>query len=383
MGKWLTRAEALRALGVRVQTLYAYASRGKIAVSRDPGNPRRSLYSSEDIAAMIARRERGRRPEAIAAGTIWLGEPIIATAISTIHAGRLYYRGRDAIKLAETATLEDVAAVLWNAPAVPRFRADRQAASARLSMRSRAYAAVAEAAATGAPTLGRASSVLGEEAATLMGRLASAFGAVPGQLPVHVRLARGWRLERTSVDVIRRALVLLADQELTNSVFAARVTASTGASLAACMLAGIASAAGPLHGGATVRVQGLLKEIERTSADEVIQRHLASGWPIPGFGHYMYSDGDPRASKLLEAFEPRPRLKQMIAKVSASTGLAPTIDLALAALADRYKLPDDAPFALFAIGRSVGWLAHSIEQVITNPGTMIRPRARYIGPALT
>ena len=70
----------------------------------------------------------------------------------------------------------------------------------------------------------------------------------------------------------------------------------------------------------------------------------------------------------------------MIAKVNAATGQRPTIDVALAALVARFGLPKDAPFALFAIGRSVGWLAHSIEQVTT--GTMIRPRARYAGPAL-
>jgi citrate synthase len=382
MGKWLTRAEALRELGVRLQTLYAYASRGQIRVSSDPNNPRRSLYRMEDIASLVAKRNRGRRPEAIAAGTIWLGEPIITTAISTIHRGRLYYRGRDAIQLSETATLEEAAAVLWDSPMAPRFDTIRLGPSGRSRLRARAFNAIADAAADGAPTLGLASSVLHEEAASLIGRLVSAFGASQGNEPVHVRLAKGWKLEPACVDLIRRALVLLIDQELTNSVFAARVAASTGACLGACMLAGFGAASGPLHGGASIRVQGLLKEIDRTSADEVVQRHLESGWPIPGFGHYMYPDGDPRASSLLAAFEPRARLKRTIAKVSASTGLAPTIDLALATLADRYKLPDDAPFSLFVIGRSVGWLAHSIEQVLANPGAMIRPRARYVGTPL-
>ena len=227
MRKWLTRAEALRELGVRLQTLYAYASRGLIRVSSDPGNPRRSLYRMEDIANLVAKRNRGRRPEAIAAGTIWLGEPIITTAISTIHRGRLYYRGRDAIQLSETATLEEAAAVLWDSPVTPRFEAVRLGPARSSRMRGRAFNAIADAAAAGAPTLGLASSVLREEAASLVGRLVSAFGAGQGDEPVHVRLAKGWKLEPASFDLIRRALVLLADQELTNSVFAARVAAST------------------------------------------------------------------------------------------------------------------------------------------------------------
>ena len=70
----------------------------------------------------------------------------------------------------------------------------------------------------------------------------------------------------------------------------------------------------------------------------------------------------------------------MIAKVSAATGKHPTIDVALAALASRFELPKDAAFTLFAIGRSIGWLAHSIEQA--TEGAMIRPRARYTGPPL-
>jgi citrate synthase len=380
MTKWLTRAEALRELKVRAQTLYAYASRGQIGVCRDPADPKRSLYRGEDIADLVTRRRRSRRPDAIAASTIWLGEPIITTTISTIHAGRLYYRGRDAIVLSDTATLEDVAAMLWDAPAPPRFESRRLPRVAKESGRERAYAALAAAAASSSPTFARAASVLREEAGLLVGCLASAFGAGAGGSPVHLRLAKGWKLKEPAVDLVRRALVLMADQELTTSAFAARVAASTGASLAACVLAGIATLSGPLHGGAPIRVKGLFDEVARTNADEAIQRHLASGWPVPGFGHFLYPEGDPRAQALLAAFEPRTHFRQTIATVCAKTGQAPTIDVALAALADRFDLPADAPFALFAIGRSVGWLAQSIEQATT--GAMIRPRARYVGPPL-
>src|SRR3954454_21664778 len=119
MENWMTRGEALQALQVRPQTLYAYVSRGKIGVQPDPGGPRRSLYRSDDVATLIKRRERGRRPDAIAASAMAFGEPIIATAISTIVQGRLYYRGRDAVKLPTTATLEEATGLLWNTSSLP------------------------------------------------------------------------------------------------------------------------------------------------------------------------------------------------------------------------------------------------------------------------
>src|SRR3954447_2361207 len=381
MSKWLTRGEALQALRVRPQTLYAYVSRGKIGVQPDPADPRRSLYRGDDVANLIKRRERGRRPDAIAASTMAFGEPIIATAISTIVQGRLYYRGRDAAELAKTVTLEEAEGLLWSTSSPPVFRPSAQKARSRGTTRLHAYVALAEAAASGSPTFGRAARVLQDEAATLVGRLAAAFGATSNtDAPLHLRLAKAWEQDDAGADLIRRALVLLADQELTASAFAARVTASTGASLGACVLAGFATLSGPLHGDATVLVRSLLEEVERTSAEETIARHLASGLSIPGFGHPLYPEGDPRAAALLAAFDPPPRVEQMIAQVSTTAGLRPAIDVALAALAARLGLPSDAPFALFAMGRCVGWLAHSLEQV--SSGTIIRPRARYAGPPI-
>jgi citrate synthase len=309
------------------------------------------------------------------------GEPIITTAISTIAKGRLYYRGKDAVALAETATLEDAAGLLWEAPSPPHFPAERPGLPSDESPRSRAFTMLGTAAANGNPAFGRTPSILRKDAATLVGSLASAFGGIAdSDVPLHRRLAAAWSRDGTSAELIRRALVLLADQELTSSAFAARVTASTGASLGACALTGLAALSGPLHGDATVRVRSLFEEVERTDADSAVCRYLASGIPIPGFGHPLYPDGDPRAAALLAAFDLPANFEQMVAKVGTITGLRPTIDVALAALVTRCQLPADAAFALFAIGRSVGWLAHSIEQVTT--GTLIRPRARYTGPTL-
>jgi citrate synthase len=180
-------------------------------------------------------------------------------------------------------------------------------------------------------------------------------------------------------ELLRTALVLLADHELTSSAFAARIASSTGASLPACLLAGLSTLSGPLHGDASGQVRALFAEVARSGEDAVVDHYLSTALPLPGFGHHLYPDGDPRAAALLSLFEAPPVIGRFIAKVTSLTGLHPTIDVALAALVAQHRLPADAAFALFATARSVGLLAHSIEQL--GVAQVIRPRGRYSGPA--
>jgi citrate synthase len=98
---------------------------------------------------------------------------------------------------------------------------------------------------------------------------------------------------------------------------------------------------------------------------------------MPGFGHPLYPDGDPRAAALLDAFKVPGMLAELRGETEAATGQAPNIDFALVAMARTLALPVDAPFSLFAVGRMAGWHAHAIEQLQT--GKLIRPRARYVG----
>src|SRR5882724_7458879 len=130
MPEWMDRTMALAALRVRKETLYAYVSRGRIGARSDPADPRRSLYRAEDIAALVGRRARGRRASAIAASAIAWGEPSITTSISTIHHGRLIYRGHDAVSLSASGTLEDIARLLWEQGDEVAFRSGRARAGA-------------------------------------------------------------------------------------------------------------------------------------------------------------------------------------------------------------------------------------------------------------
>jgi hypothetical protein len=112
MTEWIEAREALARLRVRPQTLYAYVSRGRVHAEPDPRDPRRSRYRASDIAALQVRKARGRKAADVAADAIAWGEPVLASAVTTVADGRLYYRGRDAARLAETETLESVARLL-------------------------------------------------------------------------------------------------------------------------------------------------------------------------------------------------------------------------------------------------------------------------------
>ena len=112
---------ALARLKVKPQTLYAYVSRGQIRMVPDANDARRSLYSAEDVDGVATRKARGKKSAAIAAGSMAWGEPSITTGISTVHHGRLYYRGADAVALARDTSLEAVAALLWDVQDIPVF----------------------------------------------------------------------------------------------------------------------------------------------------------------------------------------------------------------------------------------------------------------------
>ena len=388
---WLNAAQALQALGVRPQTLYASVSRKRIRAKADPGDPRRSLYHEADVRRLARRRVGPRKVEEVAAGAIEWGDPVLPSAVSTVAAGRLWYRGQDAVLLAESRTLEEVAALLWGgdevAGATAATRAPRSPAATSgvrergsVTPLNRAFIALARRAGEDAPSYGRAPSVLKEEARDVLLTLAGSLLGGPEDLsaPLHMRLATTWH-RRESSKILQRTLVLLADHELNASTFAARVAVSTGASLAAGVLAGLATLTGPLHGGAAAGVWELVETAKSRGAETAVRERLAQGRPMTGFGHPLYPAGDPRATSLLQHLELPPEYAAVRAAVEQWVGERPNIDFALAAMTRTQRLPKDAPLILFALARSVGWLAHELEQIAT--GHLIRPRARYVGTA--
>ncbi|SHH06573.1 citrate synthase [Kaistia soli DSM 19436] len=372
----LTAEEASRLLGVRPASLYAYVSRGRIRALPHPGDPRARLYSRDDIEALIANKERQARPGAAAATALDWGLPVLSSGLSSIADGRLAYRGHDATSLAETATLESIAELLWaTGPVAFRGRASSAGPQSGSPIDRAVFALAAE----------LPDAVPGERGARLVERAArlvriigsAAAGRWLADAPLHEALAATWQAPAAG-QAIRKALVLVADHELNASTFAVRVAASTGASLTHALIAGLVTLAGPAHGGATDRVAAFLDEVQRLGDPAVaVGARLQRGEALPGFGHRLYPDGDPRATTLLRAIRIGPLELALIEAVEAATAQRPTIDVALVLLERHFRLPPRSALALFATGRSVGWIAHALEQAAT--GRLIRPRAVFNG----
>ncbi len=191
--------------------------------------------------------------------------------------------------------------------------------------------------------------------------------------------------EPDAASTIGAALVLCADHELNVSAFTARCVASSGATPYAAVAAGLAALGGTRHGGQTELVEALLREVGGGGdASFVLAGHLRRGEPIPGFGHSLYPEGDPRGREILRLADAAPPHSADVALSHAVRDAAwelieelPTVDLGLVTLARALGLPSGAPLAIFALGRTIGWIGHAIEQY--ENGTLIRPRARYTG----
>ncbi|TAJ42012.1 MAG: MerR family transcriptional regulator [Reyranella sp.] len=392
----LTSREASRRLGVSAATLYAYVSRGLLRSEAVDGS-RERRYRADDVVRLKRRRDVGRKAESIANHALDFGTPVLESALTLIEDGHLYYRGIDAAGLARTASLEDAARLLWDCDDKP-FATDnlpplttalRRAwiAAATLSPPDRCLVLLPAAAALDHPSWVEDRGAMLETAVRVLRLLTAAVTArPPSTLPVHEQLAAAWRVPPDRVPVLRAVLVLLADHEFNASAFAARVVASTGANLYGAIMAGLAALNGPRHGGATRRVAAMFDDLKGTAdLDADLGRMLRARVYIPGFGHPLYPDGDIRAVTLMamlrETMPDSPELafaERLAAAIERLIDRKPNVDFANVAVERALGLPKDSALALFLLGRTVGWIAHSLEQAAH--GALIRPRARYTGP---
>jgi citrate synthase len=394
--EWLGSREAARRLGVSAATLYAYVSRGLLRSEAVDGR-RERRYRADDISRLKRRRDVGRKAESIANHALDFGTPVLESALTLIEDGRLYYRGLDAAELARTASLEEIARLLWNCDDKP-FAADnippmttalRRAwlAAATLSPVDRCLVLLPAAAALDHPSWVEDRTAMLETGVRTLRLLTAAVTArPPSALPVHEQLAAAWRVPTHLAPVLRAVLVLLADHEFNASAFAARVVASTGANLYGATIAGLAALNGPRHGGATRRVAALFDDVKRaTDLDAELARLLRSRVYIPGFGHPLYPDGDIRADTLFALLRERTPdsaelafAERLAAAVERVIDRKANVDFTTVAVERVLGLPKDSALALFLLGRTVGWIAHALEQAAH--GALIRPRARYTGP---
>jgi len=382
MSPYSSAAAAAQRLGVSRATLYAYVSRGWIRSYVVPGRRSRE-YSREDIERLVAQARGRRDPLGVARHALAFdGLPVLGSSLSLIEAGRLFYRGQDVVQLSRTARFEDVAALLWDGECCLPARGEPPPAHARRALGRKDFAAAALAHLVGLqPTNASlepgAVRAAGARVLVELAALASRFERCDGPLAARLAQAFGARGPRAR-RAIDAALILCADHELNASAFAARVVAGAGASPFMALAAAMAALSGQRHGGTTLAVRRLLDEPGAPS--EVIARALRDGQVLPGFGHPLYPSGDPRAARLLELCRvgrARRHAEAFADAARSSLGLLPNVDFGLVALARSYALPEAAPFILFAVGRSAGWVGHILEQYAT--GQLIRPRARYVG----
>lgn len=396
--------QAARRLGVKVETLYAYVSRGLIASER-AADGRSSTFSSADVERLALRG----RPRRSSRGPVI--DVAVETALTDIDGRHLRYRGRDAVELSTTRTFEEVAHLLWlgELPDRPPEWAPGHELPYRpdaATMLDRLRLAVALDGCRPRPPVdlgadgGRELVAAGPELlATMVDSLpVRASGSVPSLRLVDGPVVRRTVAARLSVRLTERrpapavvaavnaALVLLADHEMAASTLAARVAASVRADAHAVVSAGMGPVAGALHGQASRAVRALLDEAARTSPAAAVRRAADRPGPMPGVGHGLYPHGDPRASALLDAVRAsggsvrRTRLVEEVVGELAAQGLGrPNVDMALGALGHVWSMPPDAGEAVFTVARSAGWLAHAAEEWAKRP-LRFRARARYVGP---
>ena len=207
------------------------------------------------------------------------------------------------------------------------------------------------------------------------------------------RFMTRWRGEPDPAHV--RALdaywVSAAEHGMNASTFTARVIASTGADVAACMSGAIGAMSGPLHGGAPARVLPMIEEVEHTGdARRLVREVLDSRQRLMGFGHRVYRAEDPRARVLRRACRELRAPRYEVAAALEQAALAElrerrpdrvietNVEFWAAVILDFAEVPPGMMPAMFTCARTAGWCAHILEQKRT--GRLVRPSARYVGP---
>lgn len=393
-GQSLSAEEAARLLGVSRATLYAYVSRGLIRSEPEASDSRRHRYSAEDVRRLRQRKAQRREPGLAAALALQFGAPVLTSSLTYIDGERFFYRGRDALQLAVTSSIEEVAGLLWCGD----WHAELQIETAldmsvvadapnQLSTLEHFQQILLYAAASDIGAYDLRAKAVRATGARILGLLTVSAAGVELCGTIARTLVDGWGVAQNEAErLLSTALILCADHELNVSSFTARCVASAGSTPYQVVLAGLAALQGMKHGGHTSHVATLFDEIrEPQRVTQVLKDRLRRGDAIPGFGHPLYSNGDPRARLLLEVIRkaaPEHQVTILAGEVekqaSSLTGRRPTIDFGLVTLSNLLGLARDGGLTIFALGRTVGWIAHAIEQY--ESGKMIRPRARYGGP---
>ena len=385
--EYLTAADAMQLLGVSAQTLYAYVSRKGLRTKAVPGS-RQRLYWKADIEQL-----RTKKTPAKNAGAPFFND----SEITLITEDALFYRGQNAAELAEHASLETVASLLWGkdeqdtfldkAPAAPAIwpALDQLLRNESQINRATALFPLLEEANPRAYDLSHAG--MARSGADIIRWLAAiTVGApLPSAEPIHLFVARHLQLSPLGADVVRRILVLSADHGFEPGAMVVRSLASSGVTPWRALIGGMAVTMGRQSKlNSFDSIGRLVAEIIASDDPRgVIVRRFRASEELTGFDSNVYPQGDPRARALLgfcdQAFAADvgyQRVKEAIATAKEIVGREPSFALACIMAAQLTGI--GSRVSVFHLGRAVGWIAHVIEQY--QGSEMKRQNVNYRGP---
>jgi citrate synthase len=388
MDVYLSATEAAAFLGVTKPTLYAYVSRGLVR-SQPGANSRVRTYNRLDLEQLRTRKRIRNRPQAEVAAALHWGAPLLDSSLTLITNDCLYYRGSSALELALSRSFWEVACWFWSGqwetiPVPARSDLRRQKRTSDPFHLQQSWLIER----SHSDPLGyQLTMPFAGEAGTSIVRQFLAFltgSADPSVDQAASELAASWcRRSSRAERVLNAVLILTLDHEINVSSFTSRVVASAGSNLYEVVNAAMCAFSGSRHGRTSERAEQFLRELEdAASARPVVHGRLRSGEEIPGFGHPLYPGGDPRARLILQLLaedfpEEFAKIQRRIKDSERLLRKSANVDLALAVVSKVLALPVHSGFHLFALGRTVGWIAHAVEQQQSRE--FIRPRARYVG----
>ena len=400
--QYLSAKEAAEELNISRATLYAYVSRGLIRSEESDSKKRTKRYLREDIIALKHRQQHRQQPDKAMTEALHWGLPLLESAITLITAGQPYYVGHKAVDLAQGHSLEQVATLIWTEhlpqegkglfetalPTLPDRCQDLLVQYQHLTPVERFQALLPLLALDDWASYDLRPTMVAQTGMRILSWMGLiAISSMHFETDLATTLQQGWLSDKPeSIPLLQAALILCADHELNVSSFTARCVASAGATPYQVVIGGLAALQGVKHGRSTERVAALLDEINNPEeARLVLANRLKRGEDIPGFGHPLYPEGDPRGRLLLDLIRqiyPESALlilaQRLENEAESLLSEKANIDFSLVILARILDLPPGGAIAIFALGRTVGWLGHAIEQYKTNQ--LIRPRAKYVGP---
>ncbi|GEM46450.1 citrate synthase family protein [Deinococcus cellulosilyticus] len=392
MSSTLTAEEAAQLLGISRATLYSYVSRGMIRSVDQSSKTREKRYLREDIDQLISQKEQRKNPGEVAKTALHWGSPVLDTSISLIEQGRLFYRGQEATALARSRTFEEVASFLWTGD----FHAFPEASMPELPdallfqmqplpLMGRYQCVLAHAQSMDLSALNLKPSSLLRTGRKILSVLTWATTGSRAKTAIAEQLSLHWTGNTQATTLIDQGLILCAEHELNISAFTVRCAVSAEVDLYAAIITGLSSLQGRKHGGMVPRVDRLLQDSLQDGVKTALQNLFTRGERTPGFSQPLYPQGDPRGKFLLNELRNLPLdpalrrvMDDLIPFMAEEFDEHPTIDWALAVLARHLGHPVQAGLALFALGRTAGWIAHALEQY--QDPRLIRPRASYVGP---